>query len=231
MTKHERPILMSAPMVLALLAGTKTQTRRAMRPQPVPDERKPNVLRWGSAGWSVMNRSFPLLAGHSLAARCPYGRPGDTLWVRESWRAEAIYDGTPPVEIPRGAFVQTEADKVWHQGRPLTAPREPGKLRPGIHLPRTMARATLLLTEVRIERLDAISEADALAEGVEQVSETSDGWWRHYGDTGTQCANPRDSFRSLVETIHGPRYWASAPWVWVLSFARITPPPGGTPHA
>ena len=140
----ERPILCSAPDVMAILDGRKTQTRRIMKPQPNrtwPDEVTPH---WSVGG----NRTLP---GASNPLRCPYGVPGDRLWVREAWR---LPDGAPK------GWVDYRADDT----------RDGFKWKPSIHMPRWASRITLEVTDVRVERLQDISEADAMAEGVRRRS-------------------------------------------------------------
>jgi len=159
----ERPILFSAPMVRAILAGTKTQTRRVVKPQPLkPDPSHPSYFPfqpddwvWSANSWSsTISNSPEGPAGWSR--HCPYGQPGDRLWVRETfyhdpedsltlYRADGGFDGD-----------QWDAGYKWH---------------PSIHMPRLISRITLKITDVRVQRLQAISEADALAEGVKPAWE------------------------------------------------------------
>lgn len=211
-----RPILMSSPMVRALLAGTKTQTRRVVKPQPVD----PYTGRDLAAG--ARPESLP---------RCPYGEPGDGLWVRETWA---------PCEAParRGHFHYAADGAVGHRwqdnggdggwsrsGHTLGfADKDlmgvwvgkPARWKPSIFMPREASRLTLRVMEVRVERLQGISEADAVAEGVEPV----DGGWRVYDEESPPwlAADPRFSYRSLWESINGPGSWAANPWVWVVLF-------------
>jgi hypothetical protein len=203
---------MSAPMVRALLAGTKTQTRRVVKPQPVHDSRF-------AGGWKLEGK-----AGHE-AATCspliadlsPYGQPGDRLWVREHWCASSAHDSLPPRDIPAGDAVEYLADSPT---RVLT-----GKARRAFHMPRWASRITLEVTGVRVERLQDISEADAMAEGgVEALK----GWWSHEGlDWNSPGPNKRfggtaiDSYRILWEQINGPGSWDANPWVWCVGFKRM----------
>ena len=201
----ERPILFSGPMVRALLAGTKTQTRR-----PV----KGMALEW------LRPEGFtPTFVADPANHLCLYGAPGDRLWVREAWRAMAEHDASRPLDIPWRAPVVYEASR-----HPDTLF---GKLRPGMFMPRWASRITLEVTGVRVERLQDISEADAIAEGIEsrQVSETDSRWLRYdrsedQGKAYSTTGNPRESFRSLWESINGPGLWQANPWVWVLSFRQ-----------
>lgn len=174
----ERPILFSAPMVRALLTGTKTQTRRIAIPkrsiEPMTDE-------------------------------CPYGQPGDRLWVREAWRVEGKHtDSYSPscIEINRAHFgrIDYEASITWNKSMY-------GKLRPSIHMPRWASRITLEVTGVRVERLQDISEADARAEGISRADCPD---WHATTD-----------YRALWESINGPGSWDANPWVWVVEFRRV----------
>lgn len=177
----ERPILMSAPMVRAILAGAKRQTRRIAMPkrsiEPMTDE-------------------------------CPYGQPGDRLWVRETWQSAPL----------RGVFAY-RADPMW-SGVP--APTPDGRWRPSIHMPRCASRITLEITGVRVERLRDINEDDAIAEGIQPAALT--GHWRLYGRgaNGDMDRSPRVSYRSLWESINGQGSWDANPWVWVIEFRRVT---------
>lgn len=181
----ERPILFSAPMVRAILAGTKTQTRRVIKPHPqmVTDHR---MAPWEGDPAVLME----LLA--STGRRCPYGQPGDRLWVREAW---ADCD----------KLVRYYADEDVHPLR---------RKRPSIHMPRWASRITLEVTGVRVERLQDISEADALAEGVNVHPD-------HHGKPRTSIYSPVQAYRDLWESINGPGSWDANPWVWVVAFERI----------
>lgn len=194
----DRPILFSAPMVRALLAGTKTQTRRAVRPQP----------DWVHEGGAERR------SGADFAMiRCPYGVPGDRLWVRETWTFGVgdcghRDDGGPYRYGADGGF-----SARW---------------RPSIHMPRVASRITLEVTGVRVERLQAISEADCMAEGVQgHPLRPDDGWPICTGfmvgaDDGktTLHPKPQDAYRRLWESINGAGSWAANPWVWVVEFKR-----------
>lgn len=194
----ERPILFSAPMVRALLAGTKTQTRRAFRDQPPP----------GSlVGW---------VPGQSTTQ---FGREGDRLWVRENgWErpyrtAKMMREGADtwePYYFDADGLLQSEVEDFKRWGF---------KRRPSIHMPRWASRIALELTGVRIERLNDISEADCIAEGIEK---TAHGFWSTYGQSHVNGTySPTASFRFLWESINGPGSWGVNPWVWAIEFRRI----------
>ena len=220
---RERPILFSAPMVRALLDGSKTQTRRVMKPQ----------LVYGTVAGLFNSWYLPRSEGggtlypngkEKILSTCPYGQPGDRLWVREAWRAELTWDTTKPSGIPNEAALWYEADdQQRNNGR---GTKFKGKLRPSIHMPRWASRITLEITEVRVERLQDISEADARAEGIFPHVRGGWHWLKH------DSSNPDDwnqfgyktaalAFQALWESINGPGSWATNPWVWVVEFRRL----------
>jgi hypothetical protein len=177
----ERPILFSAPMVRALLDGTKTQTRRIIKPtQPRDDGRWP--------------------AGRDPVPDCPYGQTGDRLWVRESWQAWTEFNNVPPREIPPESRVNYVADgSVWD-----------AKKRPSMFMPRWASRITLEVVGVRVERLQDISETDAMAEGVE---------WKDHAGLAKYTA--RKLYTTLWLLINGLESWEANPWVWVVEFQPL----------
>ena len=193
---RERPILFSGPMVRALLAGTKTQTRRIAKPVKHPD-----LGNLYDAGALVLERE----PQHVIDRACPYGRPGDRLWVRETW-AFGIH-ALAAKRDEDGPFVYA-ADGTTH-GRLCE------RWRPSIHMPRHACRLVLEIVGVRVERLQAISEADSCAEGI-----PSKGLQFYDG----RPATPKDAFESLWNEINGPAAWAANPWVWVVEFRPLGNP-------
>lgn len=197
----DRPILFSAPMVRALLAGTKTQTRRVVKPQPTgllgqlpADSARPE--KWWFSGGPPPFASFE--------RACPYGVPGDRLWVRETWRP--VHSGDPS----QGAQYRADKPDVWN---------DVTRWRPAIHMFRWASRLTLTITDVRVERLNDISEADADAECfggdfpervLPEVFPAREGGWGHLSIV--EC------YARLWEHINGPGSWAANPWVWAVSF-------------
>jgi len=201
--KKERPILFSDPMVRALLAGTKTQTRRVMNPQPVLHGCH---WRWHDYTWIQGKRhpvdvydlnpelaSFGSLYG-SLKP-CPYGKPGDRLWVRETFSRHQMGEITY---------------RSTYSGR-----FTPGMIRwiPSIHMPRAESRITLEVNHVRVERLHDITEADALAEGMAGLMRGTTRWE----------SEARVLFREVWESIHGAASWEENPWIWRICFRRADP--------
>ena len=205
---REHPLLMKGPLVRATLEGRKTQTRRAVKPQPVDDI--PDVE-------------------YSWAARCPLGQAGDRLWVRETYKwADAKDDGVnQSVVVAYRADDKTceiECSLAVHDGVVCAIESEEvcgERWRPSIHMPRWACRLVLPLVSVRVERVQDITEADAKAEGVERIS-AGPGWecWMGYGPSSS-CKTARDSFRSLWISIYGQDSWDANPWVWVAEWDHV----------
>ena len=193
---RERPILFSAPMVRAILAGAKTQTRRLMK--PTPHKVDGGVPFADAPAWAHAEPG-------SAVMRCPYGVRGDRLYAREAWAAPHAYDHLPPRLIPQDARIHYAA----------TEDRGGLLWRPSIHMPRWASRITLEITRVRVERLQDISEADALAEGV-----TDDG--SLVTDlAGNDRGGAFAAFATLWEVINGADSWDDNPWVWAIEFRRL----------
>ena len=203
MSAKERPILFSAPMVRAIRDGRKSQTRRVVKPVRGFEENnvcRPDLAEDNHAVW--WHGEYETVG---CLQDCPYGQPGDRLWVRESYRLCAEADAVKARDTDAGYRVWYEAD----------APHQPGegKLRPGIFMPRWASRITLEVTGVRVERLQAISEADAIAEGAPGGHGVIPG----YGYNAT----PVEHYRHVWESINGPGSWDANPWVWVYSIKLI----------
>jgi hypothetical protein len=203
-------------MVRAILDGRKTQTRRVIKPQPGPDCDQYDGATL-TAAWKE---------GWVPRAKCPYGMPGDILWVREG-----ILQSHCSYQLPSGEYsgywtnekVEYLADDPQPEPRYLRPDHygSPYMLRrPSIHMPRWASRITLEITDIRVERLQDISEADARAEG---CPIGSDGIpydppppeldsWQGYG---------RYSYCLLWSEINGAGSWAENPWVWAVSFRRV----------
>lgn len=182
----ERPILFSAPMVRALLAGMKTQTRRVAKLTEAAHVKEPG----GNRRWHPADPDARLA--------CPYGQPGDLLWVRETW---GQFIGI--VELAYRA--DYTACSTSHQ---VFASSNRG-WRASIHMPRAASRITLRVTDVRVERLQDISDADIEAEGLPIGA-----WYRVPG-------GPQKWYNTYWDSHNADRApWSSNPWVWVVSFER-----------
>lgn len=218
----ERPILFSGPMVRAILDGTKTQTRRIVKPQPQFMQLQgaahfllPKQRAWESLGLNNWHRW--------VQALCPYGQPGDRLWVRESYfqfghwepvdgkrtkggrqkwafipdRSEIVFCEPGHTNVRKGRHHKDPATPAWHK-------------RLGRFMPRAASRITLEITGVRVERLQDISGPDCWAEGIANA-----GWCPEKYGSVTEC------YRTLWESINGPGSWAANPYVWAITFRRL----------
>lgn len=243
----DRPILFSAPMIRALLAGTKTQTRRQLsrswsvlgeswRHKSAPWEgldfdraiaRDKNTLAMalcGADAWPDPHLDVPFLHPDDAASggkweddelwyrvRPPF-EVGERLWVKETWRTWRDHDAVKPVDLPQfNAPVFYEADRD-------NCDRH-GKVRVSIHMPRWASRLTLTVTDVRVERLQDISERDAIAEGCAPLSHPmgrTDLLWHEIGPDQWQA--PSRWYRHLWDSINGKGAWNTNPWVVAVSF-------------
>jgi hypothetical protein len=209
----ERPILFSAPMVRAIQAGTKTQTRRVVK-SVGRDGGFVLVEQESGAYWpyrsddgettfvTVRERGDEYL--HEIPMCCPYGAPGDRLWARETWaQPGAVARSDDPVREDGPVVYRADGESAhsW---------------RPSIHMPRWASRITLEVTGVRVERLQDISGADAIAEGIERDALTDD--WSSYGQFVGAALTPKGSYRALWDSINGTGSWDANPWVWVVEF-------------
>ncbi|HEN3233851.1 TPA: hypothetical protein U5D48_004338 [Yersinia enterocolitica] len=201
---NEKPILFNAEMVNAILSGRKTQTRRIMKVQPA----ECNHTHWPeypNPEWKLYDRGWNCAVcgnGVSLTERdvtgiiCPLGKPGDRLWVREAFAAGLCTESTLAY---RATHKTEDLEEGWG---------ETIKWTPSIHMPRWASRINLLITGVRVERLQDISDADASAEGC-KISSMQSG----------ECLS--DMFARLWKSIYGDESWQANPWVWVINFDRM----------
>lgn len=211
MTTKERRILVNDMMVRALLDGSKTQTRQIIKPAPqmVTDSR--------TEPWAGNPETLMQLLAQS-GKHCPFGQPGDRLWVPETWRTDASLDDKAPRTF-NGWPVQYIADgKVLKHGAFYGDTN--GKKRPSLSMPRWASRIMLEIVSVRVERLQDISEADAQAEGVH--AEPCDHTRQSCADIGCWGPTAKGQYGWLWESINGLGSWAANPWVWVVEFKRIS---------
>lgn len=218
----DRPILFSGPMVRALLAGTKTQTRRAFKGI---EEVRPGYFHvFGSGGGIFCEGDVDVKQWAPSYLRIAVG---DRLYVRETWSGIHAFRNTPPAQresvmTPDGPLLRDDL-WFWADGNPDGGDYE--KPRPGIHMPRWASRLTLTVTDVRVERLQDCSADDAIAEGVSSTEHWrpkdvegkpfEDKWW----DDATFWANyPQLAYRELWEAINGPGSWEANPWVAAYTF-------------
>lgn len=216
---RERPILFSGPMVRAILDGAKTQTRRALlhKGAPVHQARTSGAWRRLHDGlWYWLREDGEVIGG---GVRCPYGQPGDRLWVREAWGLNQRLGYAPDTKRPVSA-------RSLHFR--ATAPdADVGCWRPSIHMPRWASRLTLDVVSVRVERLQALSDEDIAAEGVtaeiaETLVRTTPGALRKLGEVyHSRLADPLYRWHVAWTLINGRESWDANPWVWALTFARV----------
>ncbi len=191
-----RPILFSGDMVRAILSGRKTQTRRIAKPRH--DDKTP-CEHWMAHATDFIRRH----CNHGSEGQCcPYGQPGDRLWVRETWQPISFGWCQTKGDVVRVRFAADMAEPVMSATEDqydATHPDRSSAWRPSIHMPRWASRITLEITGIRAERLQVISLDDAKAEGVETTDQYSELWCK----------------------INGTESWVSNPWVWVVEFKRV----------
>lgn len=220
------PILFSGPMVRALIEGRKTQTRRRVKARDL-----------GFDNEDVMDFPAELLPSDFAGAKCPYGKPGDLLWVRETCRAHELSDTeVEAMEPPLGkrdrlygldgvvfaadnkfAAIQNtrEAAEAWVDLNHYRGKR--GATVPPIHMPRWASRLTLRITAVRVQRLNDINGLDARAEGLVDLGIDGARWhWERNAKSGHFA--PWRAYRALWDSINGSGSWGTNPWVWALTF-------------
>jgi hypothetical protein len=206
----------SLPMARARRKGLKTQTRREAKQTANGHLKEPG----GHRRWHP--------ADPEAILACPYGQPGDILLPIEPWRALAEFNGLPPIEIPGSC-----TSPIWLDANG-PAPEGFGRYRHARFMPKHLIQARDELVDVRVERLQDISDADAIAEGIER-GETFPGWYRgplpgdgagleEVGrDFKIPTAFPRLAYRALWEHINGSGSWDANPLVWVLEFKVVEP--------
>ncbi len=261
----ERPILFNGPMVEAILSGRKTQTRRLLKPFQVPALNEIDGKQfWYSIvqndrryGFGVEGQTEQECIDQLItmaSAACQFGNVGDRLWVRETWAPVNSY-GAPAIAYRADAEIRElmkvrsflDDDGAFNYEDPRVKPYNfsawasdllngiEGQWKPSIHMPRFACRLMLNITNIRIERLNDISEADAQAEGVERVSvpdniPVEDGYtkairemWKGYENKQRAYRDTaKDSFMSLWRDVYGAESWDANPYVWVIEFEAVS---------
>jgi len=203
----ERPILFSGPMVRAILEGRKTQTRRLV---------KPAIVAELEGGWGTYNQVCEMRDGGIVP--CPYGVPGDRLWVRET------FTQTQFGNYVYRADAKDDKGQRWHSIE-VGDPSGEVKWRPSIFMPRAASRILLEITDVRVERLQSITEIDAKSEGAKVGYFDIEGKFVS-ADEDTEiklgrCGCFLSGFENIWININGPESWEKNPWVWVIEFKKV----------
>lgn len=232
----ERPILFNTEMVNAVVEGRKTQTRRIIKPQPVFKEG--TGFHWKGAMYGI-GSDYAETVSNFTNYSCPVGRVGDRLWVRETFCMGRIEEDDNPFLWPKPLYVDNyEGQDAYPIYKQMVVKEnivhEDVIWSPSIHMPRSASRIMLEITKIRVERLNDISEKDAIAEGVEPVvvpdnipvegGYTRDNreMWKGYKNHARAYRDTaKDSFMSLWQEIYGTQSWDSNEWVWVVEFKRI----------
>jgi|WetSurMetagenome_2_1015567.scaffolds.fasta_scaffold01778_5 hypothetical protein len=195
----DRPIRFSAPMIRALIDGRKTSHREIIKPQPRAE--------------AIADGSFIARANDLMTPPPIRYAVGDRIWVREAWKSLGIHEKFSPSQIPPGSDIQY----------PATYDGWVSKVRPSIHMPRKFSRLTLIVEGVKIERLQDISEEDAIAEGC-VIGKITGHAWRDHAEMrlgGDEWASARDWYADFWDKLHGPDAWEANPWVAAIRFKVI----------
>lgn len=247
---RELPILFIAPMIRAILDGRKTVTRRVVKPQPPARNGIVNAAYCGHP--DVWLPTGNICDDTPKRWTCPYGRPGDRLWVRETHALEHDVEGGEPTHADGRPILRRPDDDVdgilplWTQPHYRATDPAPDLCcdregcaqcrdhdmgphwRPAIHMPRWASRITLEVTAVRVEWLQDISYEQALAEGAMNAAQTIDHFQPGGEETGDETARrlrwPQRDFELIWESINGAGSWAANPHVWVVEFRRVEVP-------
>lgn len=210
-----KPILFSTPMVQAILQGRKTQTRRTVKPQP--------SLKMGVGKW-LKNKILQMVGDQSVVIdymekHNPFGQPGEILWVRESGWVDNNY--LPGLNEPHCYW---KADYENYEDWEKKLITDHYCRFNSIHMTKECCRIFLKIKSIRVERLQSISESDAVNEGIKFLEDTgmTHPGWEDYSGKATFCTTASGSFRSLWDLINGKKHpWESNPWVWVVEFQHI----------
>lgn len=227
MSSKERPILFSAPMVRAILDGSKTQTRRVVKwqgPRGYPhsfDHAKVDRPARDQCLLVPYNHPDedidPWWDNGAHRHYCPYGSSTERLWVREAWAEVGTMD--PGLTVYRADYPEC-VPREYENVPPASAIT----WKPSIHMHRHRSRIDLEITGIRVERLQDISYEDALAEGVPDFRKMIESECQQ-GETADQCARrlrwPQRQYQQLWEEINGRGSWDANPWVWVVEFRRV----------
>jgi len=219
----EHPIIFNDWSIHRIFAGEKTQTRRIVKPQPPHNEvHGPEMYTPAKVGpggkITPGGDHYGVYGPHGeWGVKCPYGQPGDVLWVREGFQFPEFEDDVSPRDLvdywvgeagapPPVKYSTGETKRAWNG-------HDWGRKRPSIHMPRELCRLRLRVEDVRVERVQSITKEDAEAEGVASMLDDVS----PYEMTKTTCI---EAFQHKWNDIHGDGAWGRNEWVWVIEFAR-----------
>lgn len=199
-----KPIIFDGESVRAILENRKTLTRRVIKPQPESDLYWNAVVVGGNGGWTDR---------HGDSWSCPHGEPSDRLWVRETWGAVSPHEDLAPLEECTIEYRADKPNDPYPGGWPAEEAREypdAPRWQSPIHMPRWASRITLQITDVRVERLQEITDDDALAEGVDRTNSSIPTY-------------PIQRFQRRWDSLNAKNGWPweSNPWIWVIQFKRL----------
>lgn len=217
----EIPILFSTPMVEAIISDRKTETRRTRGLDEInenPDDWKQYIGDYFTDKKGKINQKF-FNGKYSTHAICPYGKPGDLLWVRETFKTKYI----------KGCLVEFKLNypknHPWLYFANEKDVKGYGKWKPSINMPKSAARIWLRVTEIKVERLQDITEESAIAEGVMKRKKAvykNQEYWNYLNKNWQQGVTPFFSFKTLWQSINGEDSWNANPWVWVVKFEVVS---------
>jgi hypothetical protein len=244
----ERPILFQTPMVQAILEGRKTVTRRVIKesfngcltnggPHPCPND--PVVIYPGeiyespchpgesiTVDWPQVRAIFHCSTLDS-ESKCPYGKPGDVLWVRETFTILDYWEDSKAVQVMyEGGATKVCAltDREWSK---FVKWQERTERKSSLFMFRSLSRLTLEITSISVERLQDITEEDAIREGIEPTIRLEKNFvkgeqlYKHYTNPEVKGVDPIGSFRSIFQSINGPEFWNRNDWVWRIAFSKL----------
>lgn len=220
----ERGVIISGDMVRAILDGSKTQLRRVIRPTIRSADSSFELHQQADASWlplHTFNESSFDKSGYERPIKCPLGQPGDRLWVREAFRVHSRASDVATL-VYRASTRQSWTQATHRVPVALCdRPAEVEKWTGSNHMPRWASRITLEITRVRVERLQDISEADAVAEGVPPAADLLPDHPGTFLTPKGDFASAAVAFQRLWESIYGNDSWQANPWVWVVEFKRV----------
>ncbi|PIJ48538.1 hypothetical protein BL250_13505 [Erwinia sp. OLTSP20] len=217
----ERPILFNDQRVAALKSGMQTQTRRIMKALPLTPAQDNHAGCYGIDVQRNQLQANRVRAMGELRYHCPYGQPGDRLWVRESWRGPLVPDHqmaawqASPDAFRQPEYCQYRADsnQFGNNEAELTSIG----WQAAIHMPRWASRINLEITGIRVEKIQYISEQDIVAEGVQSENHFLNNFFTLHHET----RSPKEAYRDQWAQQYGAASWEVNPWVWVIDFKRV----------